>query len=89
MLFFRFARPSSMTVLKSWRGLGLSSTRVNYFKGSGQAKWQSNISSYNAAEGNIYGFKVSQYDCQYPLVVDPALVYSSYLEGCFVESLER
>ena len=36
---------------------------------------------FRLVSGNTYGFEVAAYDASYPLIIDPALSYSTYLGG--------
>ena len=45
-------------------------------------------SSFALGHGGVYGFKLSAYDHRHPLVIDPGLVYSTYLGGAGSERLD-
>jgi hypothetical protein len=37
--------------------------------------------TFTLAGNNTYGFEVANYDTNYPLIIDPSLLYSTYLSG--------
>jgi hypothetical protein len=55
--------------------------------GTGRSNQQFVAGTFKLLPHNTVGFSLDHYDCSRPLVIDPALIYSTYLGGTNQETM--
>ena len=70
---------SGELLVESKSGVVKFSKPVAYQEKEGKKEYVS--VSYNITGKDVYGFETGEYDMSLPLVIDPALTYSTYLGG--------